>query len=57
MMEQGIYPRQILVEFDELHKPSATAIQRVDRTHTRLRRCGYELLCAEGTADFLYYHE
>lgn len=57
MMEQGIYPRQILVEFDELHNPSATAIQRVDRTHTRLRRYGYELLCAEGTADFLYYHE
>lgn len=57
MMEYGFTPRQILVEFDELHNPSRKAFERVDRTHKLLLENGYKLLYSDGGADFLYYRE
>jgi FkbM family methyltransferase len=55
MMDCGFTPRQILVEFDELHNPSNTAFERVDKAHNLLVQKGYELLYSDGFADFLYY--
>lgn len=55
MMEKSFFPKQILVEFDELHDPSKKAVKRVDQVHELLLENGYELLYTDGIADFLYY--
>lgn len=57
MMDCGFKPKQILVEFDELHNPSNKAFNRVDKAHNTLLESGYELLYSDGVADFLYYRE
>jgi len=55
MMENRFYPKQILVEFDELHNPSEKAFERVDQAHKLLLENEYELLYTDGIADFLYH--
>lgn len=57
MIGDNFTPRQILVEFDELHNPSDKAFERVDRAHNTLLENKYELLYSDGVADFLYYRE
>lgn len=57
MIDFGFTPKQILVEFDELHNPSDKAFERVDKAHNLLLKNGYELIYSDGTADFLYYNE
>lgn len=57
MIDSGLTPKQILVEFDELHNPSDKAFERVDKAHNLLLKNGYELIYSDGTADFLYYKE
>lgn len=54
MMENNFCPKQILVEFDELHNPSDKAFKRVDKAHGMLLKNGYELIYTDGVADFLY---
>ena len=51
---QGILPRQILVEYDELNIPSARAYERIDHLHQKLSLNGYDLIRTDGQADFLY---
>ena len=53
-MESGIFPRQILVEFDELNMPSEKGFERVTRAHRLLVENGYTLVHTDGQADFLY---
>jgi FkbM family methyltransferase len=57
MMDEGFKPKQILVEFDELHSPSKKALRRVDKTHELLLDNGYEIQYSDGMADFLYYRK
>jgi hypothetical protein len=57
MMDYDFTPRQILVEFDELHNPSDKAFNRVSKAHNILLEKGYKLLYSDGVADSLYYRE
>lgn len=50
MLDGGVRPAQILVEFDELHLPlSPLAVLRVGRRVRRLRAAGYALVMTERT--------
>ncbi len=51
---QGIFPRQICVEFDELNRPGDKAFERVDRADAALRSSGYECVYGNGGTDYLY---
>jgi len=53
-LSQGITPKQILVEFDELNVPSSRGFTRVDQMHKILIQNGYEMIRTDGQADFLY---
>ena len=53
-ISQGIKPKQILVEFDELNVPSSKGYERVDQMHELLSQNGYEMARSDGQADFLY---
>jgi hypothetical protein len=50
MLDGGVRPTQVLVEFDELHLPlSPLAVLRVGRRVRRLRAAGYALVMTERT--------
>lgn len=51
---EGITPKQILVEFDELNVPSQRGFERVTQMHSLLNQSGYEMVRTDGAADFLY---
>lgn len=51
---QGIKPKQILVEFDELNVPSKKGFDRVSQMHEFLSQNGYRMIKTDGQADFLY---
>ncbi|MDB4659653.1 FkbM family methyltransferase [Synechococcus sp. AH-551-C10] len=53
-ISNGILPKQILVEFDELNAPSKKGYNRVNYAHQVLIRNGYEMIKTDGQADFLY---
>ncbi|HEX7642751.1 MAG TPA: FkbM family methyltransferase [Burkholderiaceae bacterium] len=55
MLAEGIYPRQLLVEFDELAHPSQRAKHNFEASDARLGECGYRLIDFNGTANFLYF--
>lgn len=55
MLDSGINPQQILVEYDELNVPSTTSYERVDKIHAKLKSHGYACLLTDGLANFLYY--
>jgi FkbM family methyltransferase len=57
MMDKGIRPRQICVEFDELNKPCRTAFERVDRADRALNDAGYRCIYGNGTTDYLYLRD
>ena len=55
MLDKGIFPTQICVEYDELHNPKPHANRRVLSIDGRLRDNGYRLVCTDQTqANFLY---
>ena len=54
LLDDGIRPNQILVEFDELNAPSPKAFERVDFIHEKLTSHGYVCIWTDGQADFLY---
>jgi FkbM family methyltransferase len=54
MLSTGFRPRQILVEFDEMHFPSAGAKRRVEQTDAVLRNYGYTCRCFDFPSNFLY---
>jgi FkbM family methyltransferase len=53
MMATGIFPAQILVEYDEMQKPSRDSRLRVERAHEALSTQGYVLLHRD-VFNFLY---
>jgi FkbM family methyltransferase len=54
MISAGIYPKQVLVEFDELSVPSRRTRERVEAMHGLLRQNGYDCLCFDGRTDFTF---
>jgi FkbM family methyltransferase len=54
MLEKSIHPRQILVEFDEMHRPSRRSKKNVEETDRILRQAGYACRDFDGYANFLY---
>lgn len=54
-LNNGIMPRQILVEFDELNAAFSRGVNRVNQVNDALLSNGYTLLWTNGKADFLYY--
>jgi len=57
LMAKQIYPRQILIEYDELSRPSAHTKQRIESAHRALRANGYTLIHDDGKMNFLYMRE
>jgi hypothetical protein len=55
LLQKGIYPKQILVEYDELSKPSRKSKKRIELAHNALVNSEYILLCKDGI-NFTYLH-
>ncbi len=53
MLSKNIYPRQVLVEYDEISKPSKKSRERVESAHDALMAAGYLLIHREHT-NFTY---
>ena len=56
MISKGIYPSQVLVEYDELSAPSKKSRQRIESAHYALIKGGYRLVNREHT-NFTYIHQ
>jgi FkbM family methyltransferase len=54
MMARKFFPKQILVEFDELTVPSKTSKTRVLAAHDALLENGYQLINHDQPSNFLY---
>jgi FkbM family methyltransferase len=57
MMEKGICPTQILVEFDEILFPSAEAKSKVEAVDRLLREHGYGCYHTDGVSNYLYLRQ
>lgn len=57
MFEKSIYPRQILIEFDEMNSPSPKNKARVEDADAKLRKTGYSCCFHDGSGNFLYVRE
>lgn len=53
MIQDGIMPRQIMVEYDEMSKPSVYSAGRIKACHNELVKSGYQLIHVEGQ-NFTY---
>jgi hypothetical protein len=53
-LEKRIYPRQLLVEFDEMNLPSDRSKETVETTDRLLRQAGYACRYFDGLSNFLY---
>ena len=53
-LDEGIRPKQILVEFDELNAPSSESFTRIDLINTKLNNFGYQCIWTDNQVDFLY---
>lgn len=54
-LDKGIFPKQILLEFDELTRPSIRGRKRILACHRKLLSMGYELIHRDYPANFLYF--
>lgn len=54
MLSNNILPAQLLIEFDDLAKPSKYAFRRVDQAVASLKKHGYVLAHADGERNFLF---
>jgi FkbM family methyltransferase len=54
LLEKAIFPRQILVEFDEMSVPSGRSKKKIEDTDSLLRQAGYVCRHYNGIANFLY---
>ena len=54
LIEKGIRPRQILVEFDEMNFPSQRSKENAEAMDGVLRKAGYVCRFYDGKANFLY---
>lgn len=57
MMGKGIYPIQILVEFDDILFPSAEAKGKVEAVDRLLRDHGYGCHYTDGVSNYLYVRQ
>jgi len=57
LLDAGFRPPQILVEFDELSRPSAEARLKFEKTHSRLVECGYQPIYFDGRTCVSYLLE
>ena len=57
LCDKKIFPKQLLIEFDELNRPSRIAAKRIKNAHKNLITNGYSLIWTDNAADFLYVHE
>jgi len=57
LCDKKIFPKQLLIEFDELNRPSRIAAKRIKNAHRNLITNGYSLIWTDNAADFLYVHE
>ena len=57
MLKTGFKPKQLLIEYDELHIPNRMNIDRVKLADEALRRHGYRVLKSDGLTNFLYFNE
>ena len=55
MLDDGVFPRQLLVEYDELLAGSVRGILRFRKTHKLLESSGYRLFHRD-RANYSYYH-
>jgi FkbM family methyltransferase len=53
-LERHIYPRQLLVEFDEMNLPSDRSKEAAETTDGLLRHAGYACRYFDGMSNFLY---
>jgi FkbM family methyltransferase len=53
-LRNGIYPRQLLVEFDEMNLPSDRSKKSAENTDRILRQSGYACRYFDGMSNFLY---
>lgn len=53
-LEDGVRPTQILVEYDELVRPTMRSNLRIQRIHNRLLKSGYKLVNWDKPSNFLY---
>ncbi len=53
-LEKRIFPRQLLVEFDEMHFPSDRSKKNAEDTDRVLRQAGYKCRYFDGVSNFLY---
>ena len=54
MLSKKIYPRQILIEYDELLAPSKRSKNRIEKCHKKLLETGYKLINFDKPSNFLY---
>jgi hypothetical protein len=54
LLDKGVRPKQILVEFDELNVPSPKSFERIDFINAKLESHDYVCVWTDGQADFLY---
>ncbi len=54
LLADGLRPRQICVEYDELNVPCKIAFERVDKADAALCAAGYRCVYGNGTTDYLY---
>ena len=57
MVDDKIFPDQLLVEYDELLHRTERGINRMQKTHDLLIECGYNLIHSDSGANFLYNYE
>lgn len=53
-LDEGIFPRQLLVEFDEMNIPSQRSKENAEDTDAALRQAGYSCRYFDGLSNFLY---
>ena len=56
-LEKRIYPRQLLVEFDEMNLPSDRSKTTTEATDQLLRQAGYACRYFDGMSNFLYIRD
>jgi FkbM family methyltransferase len=53
-LDKRIFPRQLLVEFDEMNFPSDRSKKNAEDTDRALRQAGYKCRYFDGVSNFLY---
>jgi FkbM family methyltransferase len=57
LLDLGLRPKQVLVEYDELSRPSAQSRRKFERVHSKLLECGYRPIFFDGRTCLSYLRE